>query len=250
MNESLYKYLLLLGDNSMILGHRLSELCGHGPNLETDIALTNTSLDLFGEVRNYFQYAAELKGGDVTEDSIAFLRFDREYFNVWLVEQKNGNFADVIVRQFLFDSYHHLLLQALTESKDERLVAIAKKSVKESAYHVRFSSQWLIRLGDGTDESHAKVQEALNELYPYVGEMFQETAVEKEMREAGIGADLSAIERVYHENVNAVVEEACLVIPDIPPRMATGKSGIHTEQMGYILSDFQYMQRAYPNMQW
>ena len=169
--SKLYDYLLLLGDSSMILGHRLSELCGHGPNLETDIALTNISLDLFGQVRNYFQYAAEMKGEEATEDSIAFLRLPHEYRNVLLAEQPNTDFAYIIARQFLFDAYHLPLMEALIESKDEQVAAIAHKSIKEVRYHLRFSSEWVKRLGDGTEVSHQKMQEAIEYLWPYTKEL-------------------------------------------------------------------------------
>ena len=182
-DQSLYEYLLMLGDNSMILGHRLSELCGHGPSLETDIALTNISLDLFGQVRSYFQYAAELKGDEATEDSIAFLRFDRDYRNSIIVEQPNTDFAHVIVRQFLFDSYHTPLQEQLMHSNDETIAAIAAKSIKEAKYHLRFSSEWMKRLGDGTEESHQRTQAALNHLYPYLHEVYHESPIEKEMKE-------------------------------------------------------------------
>lgn len=250
MESSLYKYLLLLGDNSMILGHRLSQLCGHGPTLETDIALTNISLDFFGQVRSYFQYAAELKGGDASEDSIAYLRYERDHYNVILVEQPNVDFAHVIARQFLFDAYHKLLLEQLVESKDDRIAAISQKSIKESKYHLRFSSEWVKRLGAGTAESHDKMQTALNTLYPFVHELFDETEIEKEMKENGIGADINKIKTEHWEIVNSVIAEAQLELPEFPDRQTNGKSGIHSEHMGYILAEFQYMQRAYPNMTW
>jgi len=250
MDQSKYEYLLMLGDNSMILGHRLSELCGHGPSLETDIALTNISLDLFGQVRSYFQYAAELKGEDATEDSIAFLRMDRDYRNSIVVEQPNTDFAHVIIRQFLFDSYHLPLLEQLVHSQDETIAAIAAKSIKESKYHLRFSSEWVKRLGDGTKESHQRAQAALDHLYPYLLELYEESSVEKEMKEAGVGADLSKIEEKSRSLIQQIMLEANLKIPEIADRMVRGKQGIHSEHMGFILSDMQYMQRAYPNMQW
>ncbi len=240
----------MLGDNSMILGHRLSELCGHGPSLETDIALTNISLDLFGQVRNYFQYAAKIKGGDSTEDTIAFLRYDREHYNCILVEQANIDFAHVIGRQFLFDAFQKLQLEQLVNSKDETIAAIATKSLKESKYHLRFSGEWVKRLGYGTEESHGRMQEAINVLYPFANEFFVETEIEKEMQLAGIGADLQQIKEQFDQVVSEIFTLATISIPDVKPRYAQGKSGMHTEQMGYILSELQYMQRAYPNMQW
>jgi len=234
----------------MILGHRLSELCGHGPTLETDIALTNISLDLFGQVRAYFQYAAKLKGGDVTEDKIAFLRYEHEHRNVLLVEQANKDLAYVFTRQFLFDSYHDLLLQKLKTSKDETIQAIAFKSAKEVDYHLRFSSQWMKRLGDGTEESNIKMQSALNYLYPFVEEFFRPTDLENKMFEQGIGADLAEIKTKYYKNIHEIIKEAQLQVPETKPRKAEGKHGRHSEQLGYILADFQYMQRAYPDMVW
>ncbi len=240
----------MLGDNSMILGHRLSELCGHGPSLETDIALTNISLDLFGQVRSYFQYAAEIKGDGATEDTIASLRFDRDYRNVILVEQPNTDFAYVIGRQFLFDAFHLPLLEQLMNSNDETIAAIAAKSIKESRYHLRFSSSWVKRLGDGTEESHQRMQTAINHLFPFVSELFRETEIEKEMKELGIGADLNLIKESFDQTVKTIFEDATIQIPDTTSRQTNGKTGIHTEQMGFILAEFQYMQRAYPNMTW
>ncbi len=252
MNDSLYDYLLLLGDNSMILGHRLSELCGHGPSLETDIALTNISLDLFGQVRSYFQYAAEIKGDGTKEDDIAFLRYENQYRNVILVEQPNKDFAYIIARQFFFDAYHHALLEQLMESKDERIAAIATKSIKEVKYHLRFSSEWMKRLGDGTMESHSKMQEAVTYLYPYTLELLNESSLEKEMKEKGIGADLALVGEAYKKEIDQVLEDATMEYDqelNWSPHNG-GKEGRHSEHMGFVLTKLQYMQRAYPNMQW
>lgn len=250
IQQKLYDYLLLLGDNSMILGQRLGELCGHGPELETDIALTNISLDLFGQVRNYFQYAAEIAGDDRTEDSIAMLRYENEYRNTYLVEQPNVNFAHAIVRQFFYDVYHQLLLNELMQSKNETISAIAKKSIKEVDYHVDFTSTWLKRLGDGTETSHEKAQEAVNELYRYTMELFRETETEGWAKDMGIGADLNKLKPMYFEKIQEVLQEATLTIPEGVVFQYGAKEGRHTEYMGYILADFQYMQRAYPNMKW
>jgi ring-1,2-phenylacetyl-CoA epoxidase subunit PaaC len=250
MKDQIYQYLLLLGDNPLILGHRLSELCGHGPSLETDIALTNISLDLFGQVRHYFQYAAKLKGEGSTEDDIAFLRYPNEYKNVLLAEQPNTDFAYVITRQFLFDAYHLPLLEQLMTSKDKQIAAIATKSIKEVKYHRRFSSEWVKRLGDGTEESHRRMQNAIDELWPYTTELFAPTPLETLMLETGIGADLSEIKPAYLDTVRQVMDEATLTLPEIPYAHAGGKNGIHSEQLGYILAELQYMQRAYPDMSW
>lgn len=252
MNQktNLYNYILELADNCLIAGQRLGELCGHGPSLETDIACTNISLDLFGQTRSYFQYAADIKGDDATEDSIAFLRIEREYKNVLLVEQPNRDFAYTIARHYLFDVYHLLLLEKLQFSQDLTLSAIAKKSIKEVLYHVRFTGDWIKRLGDGTEESHQKMQEAIDGLWTYTNELFEVTEATKMMSEEGIGVDVSKLKDVYYQKVTALLEEATLTVPESKYFQKGGKSGIHTEHMGYILADMQYMQRAYPNMKW
>lgn len=243
-------YILGIADNSLILGQRLGELCGHGPNLETDIALTNISLDLFGQVRSYYQYAAKLMGDNATEDSIAFLRKERDYVNVLLVEQPNTDFAYVMARQFLFDVYHLLMLQELQKSKDLTLSAIATKSIKEVSYHQRFSSDWIKRLGDGTDESHQRMQNAINDLWTYTDELFHQTDSDKAMVEQGIGVDVTKLKSAYYEHVKEVLDEATITIPDNPYFQKGGKQGIHTEHLGYLLNDMQFMQRNYPNMEW
>lgn len=248
--KNLYNYILELADNCLIAGQRLGELCGHGPSLETDIACTNISLDLFGQTRSYFQYAADIKGDDSTEDSIAFLRYERQYKNVLLVEQPNRDFAYTIARQYLFDVYHLLLLEKLQFSQDMILSAIAKKSIKEVLYHVRFTGDWIKRLGDGTEESHAKMQEAINGLWTYTNELFEVTEEAKALVEEGIAIDVSTLKDTYYKTVSALLEEATLTVPESKFFQKGGKSGIHTEHMGYLLADMQYMQRAYPNMKW
>lgn len=250
MDNNLYQYILGVADNCLIAGQRLGELCGHGPALETDIALTNISLDLFGQVRSHFQYAASIAGGDTTEDSIAFLRKEREYLNVLLVEQPNRDFAYTIARQFLFDIYHQLFLQELKKSKDETLAAIAHKSIKEVDYHERFTSDWVIRLGDGTEESHRRIQEAINALWTFTDELFHVTAADEAMIEQGIAPDVRKLKDTYYQRVGAVLQEATLDIPESKYFQKGGKQGIHTEHLGYLLSDMQYMQRTYPNMKW
>ena len=249
-NENLYKYILGIADNSLILGQRLGELCGHGPNLETDIALTNINLDLIGQARSYYQYAAKLVGDHKNEDDIAFLRLEREYRNILLVEQPNTHFGYVMARQFLFDVYHYLLMENLQQSKDETLVAIAKKGIKEVSYHKRFSSDWIKRLGDGTAESHDKVQEAINDLWRFTDELFQLTDADKAMVASGVGVDVSKLKTPYYKLVSEVLEEATLQVPENKYFTKGGKEGLHTEHMGYILADLQYMQRTFPNMTW
>ena len=250
MKEKLFQYLLLLADNPLVLGHRLSELCGHGPNLETDIALTNISLDLFGQVRNYLQYASGIQGIEKTEDDLAVLRYEHEYRNCRLVEQPNTDFAWVVVRQYLFDSYHLNLLSQLITSKDSQIAAIAVKSIKEVQYHQRFSSEWVKRLGDGTEESNQRMQLALNILWTYCGGLFEETEVEKEMLAKGIGADLSIIQEKFLKDTETTFRESNLKTEGIVWSQTGGKKGVHSEHMGFILSDLQYMQRAYPSMNW
>jgi ring-1,2-phenylacetyl-CoA epoxidase subunit PaaC len=250
MNNNLIQYIFGIADNSLILGQRLGELCGHGPSLETDIAMTNISLDLFGQVRSYFQYAAKLIGGETTEDTIAFLRKESDYKNVLLVEQPNQDFAYSIARQFLFDVHHLLVLEDLQNSKDETLSAIAKKSIKEVSYHTRFSSDWIRRLGDGTEESHNRIQTAINDLWIFTNELFYQTEDDKVMVSEGIGVDLTLFKASYYKKVNNVLEEATLQTPVIEYFQKGGKQGIHSEHMGYILTELQFMQRTYPNMIW
>jgi len=247
--SNLYQYILGLADNSLILGQRLGELCGHGPNLETDIACTNISLDLIGQTRSYYQYLAKM-AGDTSEDAIAFMRLEREYRNVLLVEQPNTHFGYVIGRQFLFDVYHLQLLKELQQSSDEMLAAIAKKSIKEVSYHKRFSGDWVKRLGDGTEESNEKMQEAIDGLWRYTDELFQANEAETAMALEGVGADVTALKETYYKEVSAVLDEAMLKVPESKYFTHGGKKGIHSEHMGYLLADMQYMQRTYPDMKW
>lgn len=250
MNESLIQHIFGIADNALILGQRLGELCGHGPTLETDIAETNIALDLLGQTRSYYQYVAQLQGGEATEDTVAFLRLERDYKNVLLVEQPNTDFAYVMARQFLFDQFHLLLLEKLQFSQDETLAAIAKKSIKEVSYHVRFSSDWVRRLGDGTEESHERIQEAISHLWQFTEELFEMTQADSEMAAQGIGVDVSQLKSAYHQNVSEVLSEATLKTPVLEFFQKGGKTGRHSEHMGYILTDLQYMQRTFPNMSW
>lgn len=250
MKNNLYNYILGIADNSLILGQRLGQLCGHGPSLETDIACTNISLDLFGQVRSYFQYAAKIAGDQRTEDDIAMLRKERDYKNVLLVEQPNTNFAFTIGRQFLFDVYHLAFLTELQNSNDFTLSVIAKKCVKEVSYHLRFSSDWVKRLGNGTPVSKEKMQEAINGLWTYTDELFYQTNADKEMVFEGIGVDVTKLKNNYYNHINNILLEATLEIPESKWFQTGGKEGIHSEHLGYLLSDLQYMQRTYPNMEW
>lgn len=248
--NNLYNYILSIADNSLILGQRLGELCGHGPTLETDIAGTNISLDLIGQCRNYYQYAAKIQGEEKTEDDIAFLRLEREYKNVLLVEQPNTHFGYVMGRQYLFDVFHLAFMQELQKSKDETLAAIAKKGIKEVSYHKRFSGDWIKRLGDGTPESNAKMQEAIDELWTYTDELFDQSEDEKTLVAQGIAVDVSKLKETYYQEISELLKEATLVVPERKYFTKGGKKGVHSEFMGYILADMQYMQRTYPNMEW
>jgi ring-1,2-phenylacetyl-CoA epoxidase subunit PaaC len=250
MKENLYKYILGIADNCLILGQRLGELCGHGPSLETDIACTNISLDLLGQVRSYYQYAAQIQDKGKTEDDLAFVRTEREYVNTLLVEQPNTDFAYIMGRQFLFDVYHYMFLQKLQQSNDETLAAIANKSIKEVSYHLRFSSDWIKRLGDGTYESHDKMQNAINDLWTYTDELFHQTDSDKAMISEGIGVETSSLKEAYYNRVSDVLMEAALEVPESKYFQKGGKQGIHTEHLGYLLADMQYMQRVFPNMEW
>jgi ring-1,2-phenylacetyl-CoA epoxidase subunit PaaC len=249
MKQALIEHTLHLADNSLILGQRNSEWCGHGPVLEQDIAITNISLDLIGQARNFYQYAATLKEDGSTEDTLAYLRKEREYKNCLLVEQPNGDWAQTILRQYLFSQYQFLLLQQLQNNKDEQIAAIATKSLKEVAYHLRWSREWVIRLGDGTDESHDRMLKAIDELWRYTGELFEPADYEKET-----GIDFNKIKEDWNLKVNAVFSEASL-IPLSGGGGATfmqtgGKEGKHTEHLGYILTELQFMQRTYPGCDW
>lgn len=250
MSNSKINYILGIADNALILGQRLSELCGHGPSLETDIATTNIALDLLGQTRSYYQYAAELQGGEATEDTLAFLRKEREYKNVLLVEQPNTDFGNVMARQYLFDVFHLLLLEQLQNSNDEVLAAIAKKSIKEVSYHKRFSGDWIKRLGDGTEESHNRMQEAFDNLWTFTNELFLMTADDSAMMEAGVGVDVTALKATWIQEITALLTEATLNVPDLKYFLKGGKEGNHSEHMGFILTEMQYMQRTFPNMTW
>jgi ring-1,2-phenylacetyl-CoA epoxidase subunit PaaC len=248
--NSLFEYVLRLGDDSLILGHRLSEWCGHGPILEEDIAMTNISLDLVGQATSLLGYAGELEGKGRDADALAFLRFDRDYKNVLLVEQPNGDFGMTMLRQFFFDAYRKPLFEKLQHSTDQHLAAIAEKSLKETKYHLKHSSEWVIRLGDGTEESNARIQDSLNTLWRYTNELFFTDEVDAELVEKGIVPSLQEIQLEWNATVNAVLDEATLTIPTNNWKQEGGRKGLHSEHLGYILAELQYMQRAYPNMQW
>lgn len=246
----IYKFLLRLGDDSLILGQRLAELCGHGPILEEDIALTNISLDLIGQATNIYNYAAEIEGQGRDADALAFLRLEHQYFNVVLVEQANGNFADTMVRQFLFDAFRKLLFEHLLTSSDIQLAAIAEKSLKETKYHLKHSSEWLIRLGDGTALSHERAQMALFDLWRYSDELFYMDETEKQLASEGVIPNLTELKSKWLAHITSIVQMATLELPTQQAFFGAGRQGRHSEHMGFILAQLQYMQRTYPNMQW
>jgi ring-1,2-phenylacetyl-CoA epoxidase subunit PaaC len=248
--EALFEYTLRLGDNALILGQRLSELCGHGPELEEDIALTNVALDFIGQARELLTYAGEVEGKGRTEDDLAFLREERAYKNALLTEQPNDDFAYTIARQFIIDAFNLELYTALTASSDAQLAAIAEKSLKEVKYHFRHSAEWVIRLGDGTDLSHGKIQTAFDDLWMFTGELFTPDAIDQAAREAGVGADLAKVKAAWSKHLDEVLTEATLKRPVDGWMQSGGKTGRHTEHMGHLLSELQYMQRAYPGCSW
>jgi len=248
-------YILHLADSSLIMGHRLSEWTGHGPMLEQDIAISNIALDLIGQSRNFFQYAAEKMNENeateknITEDTLAYLRDAGEFKNLLITELPNGDWAKTIGKIFFFSTWQFYLYQKLVYSSDKRLAAIAEKSLKEVTYHVRWSSEWIIRLGDGTDESKKRMETAIADLWPYTGEMFVPADYESD-KENRVMIDVSSIKEDWLNKIKAVFEEATLELPGNVWMHSGGKKGIHTEHLGYILAEMQFMQRAYPGLEW
>jgi ring-1,2-phenylacetyl-CoA epoxidase subunit PaaC len=248
--QALFGYVLRLGDLSLVLGQRLGEWVGHSPALEEDLGLANIALDLIGQARLLLSYAGEIEGRGRDEDQIAFLRDQGAYLNPILVEQPNGDFGRTIVRQALIDAFQLELYERLAASADERLAAIAAKSVKEVRYHLRYSSGWLVRLGDGTEESRARVQSALESLWPYTVELFAEDDLDRDMAQAGIAPRLSDVQTAWSARIDAILAEATLKRPIDRPHAWHGKRGQHSEHLGYLLAEMQYMQRAYPDARW
>lgn len=249
-SPSLFQFALYMADNCLVLGHRLGEWCGHGPVLEQDIAMTNISLDLIGQARLYYQYAAELEGKGRTEDDLAYLRSEREYTNALLVELPNGDFAHTIARQFLFDAWHLPFLKTLLSSPDAGLADIAGKAVKEVTYHLKWSREWVLRLGDGTDESHRRMQAALDEAWMYRLELLMPAPFEQRLIDAGVLVGPEEIRDQWEQTIADTLREATLTTPDDPAVQTGGKTGVHTEHLGHMLADLQYMQRAYPGLEW
>jgi ring-1,2-phenylacetyl-CoA epoxidase subunit PaaC len=243
-------YLLRLADNPLILGQRLSEWCGHAPVLEEDLALANTALDLIGQARLLLTHAGALEGNGRDEDQLAFLRSEREFRNCTLVELPNGDFARTVLRNFLFSAHQVPLWEGLLGSRDAQLAAIAAKSLKEVRYHLRHAADWVLRLGAGTEESHRRMQAALDYLWPYAAELFAGDAVEEAAAAAGVGLAGSSLQPRWDAAVLPVLQEAALSPPARTPFLSQGKLGVHSEHMGHLLAEMQTMQRAYPGAQW
>ncbi len=243
-------YVLRLGDSALILGQRLSEWCGHGPVIEEDIALANTALDLIGQARLLLAHAASLEGQGRDEDALAFRRAEHDYRNFTICELSNRDFGRTILRNFLFAAYQLPLWQALASSSDVQLAAIAGKSSKETRYHLQHAADWTVRLGDGTDESHARMTRALDDLWPYTAEFFAPNATDAAIEGGGIGPSPAQLRPAWEQAVLPVLEVATLQLPAATSFVSRGKDGRHSEHMGHLLAEMQYLQRAYPGATW
>jgi ring-1,2-phenylacetyl-CoA epoxidase subunit PaaC len=251
VDKAKFEYLLRQGDNALILSQQLSQLCGKGPALEEDMALTNVALDLLGQTRMWLTYAGEIEGLGRDEDRLAYLRDSREFRNVLLVEQPNGDYAQTMVRQFFFDTWHYFLMRELLASTDRRIAEIAEKSLKEVTYHLRRSGDLVVRLGDGTDISHAKMQAAVDGLWTYAGEMFIYDEVDQAMVEQGVAPAAEPLRAAFLQHVSEVFAEATLTMPSPDAYMQRGgKQGRHSERLGYVLAEMQVLQRSYPGVEW
>lgn len=246
----LFAYTLRLADNALVLGHRLSEWVGHAPVLEEDLALGNLALDLIGQARAFYTYAGEVEGKGRDEDALAYLRDAGEYRNVLLVEQPNGDFAATMARQLIYSAFARPFFEKLQASKDATLAAIAAKALKEMTYHLRHSAEWIIRLGDGTEDSHLRAQDALDELWPYTGELFEIDQIDRALIDAGIAVDVAALRPAFEGTMDEVLAEATLQRPRDGYMQSGGRSGRHSEHLGYILAELQFLQRAYPGAKW
>ncbi len=250
LQQAKFEYLLRLGDSSLIIGHRLSEWCGHGPILEEDIALINIALDFVGNATSILAYAAQVEGKERTEDDLAYMRNERDYRNLLLTEQPNGDYATTIARQFLYDVYTFFLYEELKKSKDDTIAAIATKSHKEITYHLRHTTEWMYRLGDGTEESHQRLQNALNDLWMFTGDLFDMDEVDALLIKEGIAPDLEKIKEAWEKHVKEVIIEATLQMPATTIKQTGSREGRHTEHLGYLIAEMQYIPRSYPNTKW
>ncbi|WP_322517938.1 1,2-phenylacetyl-CoA epoxidase subunit PaaC [Rhodopseudomonas palustris] len=246
----LFTYALRRADDALILGHRLSEWCGHAPMLEEDMALSNVALDLIGQARELYSYAGAVEGEGRDEDQLAYLREERQYQNLLLVEQPNGDFARTIARQLFYSAFADPYWRAMMGSRDATLAAIAAKSEKESAYHLRHAAEWMIRIGDGTDESHRRAQDAIDALLPFTGELFDADDSERRLIEAGVAIDPASLRDTWQGTIAAVLGEATLTLPSGTWVQRGGRSGRHSEHLGHLLAELQHMQRTYPGQTW
>ena len=249
-NKALFNYVLALGDDAMVLGQRLAEWCRNGPFLEEDLALSNVALDYIGRARLFYGYAAELEGQGRSEDDLAFLRDCREYRNFLITELPRGDFAFTMARQLFLDLFYAEFLQHLQASANTRLAEIAAKTIKETRYHLRRSHDWALRLGDGTQESHDRMQRAVDELRDYTAELFQMDAQETALAAAGIAVDRTQLQQPWEAALSGILDEACLSLPAADRSISGGREGMHTEHLGYLLAELQFLQRAYPGLQW
>lgn len=248
--EALFNYLVRLGDNALVLAQRLIEIVADGPELEEELANANFSLDYLGQARMFYTYAGEIEGAGRSEDDFAFLRTDREFQNFLLVEQPNGHFGDIIVRSVLFDAFYLLQLEALAQCSDRRLAEIAIKAAKEVRYHLRYGSQWLIRLGDGTEESHRRVQRSLDDLWKFTGELAAGDEIDDAVHTELAGPDLAALKKTWVADIAKIVEQATLALPEDGWMASGGREGRHSEDFGYMMAEMQHLQRSYPGLDW
>ncbi|MGM0547559.1 MAG: 1,2-phenylacetyl-CoA epoxidase subunit PaaC, partial [Bacteroidota bacterium] len=249
--EALFEYLVRLADDRLILGHRLSEWCGHGPILEEDIALANIALDYIGHAANLYEYAVEIEGEGRHRDDLVYFRNDPEYKNLKLVELPKGDFGFTIARQFLFSSYSYYLYQLLSDLEDEQFRGMVEKHFKEVKYHLRHSREWVLRLGDGTDESHERIQNAFDDIWTYIGELFHQDDVDELLQDEGLAADTASFKSDWKDLVTDTLEEATLEVPDWNQFMVEGsRQGLHTEHLGHLLAEMQHLRRSYPDGDW
>jgi len=243
-------YVLRLADTALVNGQRLAEWCGHAPSPEEDLALANIGLDFIGRARLMYQYAGRLEGAGRGEDDFAMLRTEAEYRNFLIVELPNRDFGFTIARQYLVDEFECLFFERLLDSNDDDLVGAAEKSIKEARYHLRHSAEWMRMLGDGTDESHARIAAALVDAWRYTDDLFAADHLDAVAVEAGYGVDVAALKPAWEQRVAATLADATLTVPEDVPQITGGRAGLHTEHMGYLLAELQIMQRTYPNLSW
>lgn len=248
--QALYNYTLRLADTNMILGQRISEWTGHGPFLEEDLALTNIALDIFGVAKSMYDYAAEVEGKGKDGDKLAYFRNERQFMNPLLTEQPNGDYAKTIARQVMMDCFDFYFYQELVKSKDQTLAGIASKAIKEATYHLRHSSSWLVRFGDGTEESHNRAQDAINELWQYTDELFEMNEVDAILLKEGVAVDLNAIKTKWQKHMDGLLTESTLKKPENVFMKTGSRKGLHTEHLGFIIAEMQILPRMYPEATW